>query len=179
MAKVSFNKLNKIKSIPSEKVDYNGIEIEIQQYLSFEDKLALISSVIDQSGNGQEGFFNIVKLDAYYKIEMIKYYTNISFTEKQLEDIPKLMDGIILNDIWVFVEHKIPSLEKEYIWNNILALAKQITEYNHSALGIVESLTRMSDVTFEEEKVNKLIEGVEGIKNSSLVKDILPLINQQ
>jgi hypothetical protein len=31
---------------------------------------------------------------------MLRAYTNISFTEKQLEDIPKLYDAITMNHIW-------------------------------------------------------------------------------
>jgi hypothetical protein len=82
MAKIAFSKLNKIKSLPAITKNYGEIDIEIEQYLPLSEKVDLMTRVIEQSGNGEEGFFNIVKLDAYYIIEMIRGYTNISFTEK-------------------------------------------------------------------------------------------------
>lgn len=145
MAKVSFTKLNKIKSLPIVKINLEDQEILVEQYLPLEDKVDLITSVIEQSGNGEEGFFNIVKLEAYFIIEMIKAYTNISFTEKQLEDTTKLYDAIKLNGIWAAVMNAIPAEEREYIWDNILALAKEITTYNNSVLGVLKAVSNDRD----------------------------------
>jgi hypothetical protein len=72
---------------------------------------------------------------------MIKAYTNIVFTEKQLEDIPKLYDALILNDVWAFVEDKIPAIERQYIWDNILIMAEEITKYNNSILGVLKAIS--------------------------------------
>lgn len=141
MAKVSFNKLNKIKSMEPIITTIGDQTVEVKQYLPLEDKVELITSVIEQSGNGEEGFFNIVKLEAYYIIEMIKAYTNISFTEKQLEDTTKLYDAIRLNDVWAAVADIIPEVERDYVWNNILALAREITTYNNSILGVLKAVS--------------------------------------
>jgi hypothetical protein len=86
-----------------------------------------------------------VKLEAYYIIEMIRAYTNISFTEKQLEDTPKLYDAIHLNDIWTTVADAIPATEREYIWSNIMALAREITTYNNSVLGVLKAISSDRD----------------------------------
>ena len=145
MAKVSFTKLNKVKSIPTIACPFGEVEIEVEQYLPLEKKLDLIIAVIEQSGNSEQGFFNLVQLQTYYTIEMVKAYTNISFTDKQMEDIPKLYDGLMLNDVWAFVEDKIPATEKEYIWNNILEMANRVTEYQNSVLGILKQLTENKD----------------------------------
>lgn len=145
MAKVSFAKLNKIKSLPIVEISIDDQKVLVEQYLPLDEKVNLITSVIEQSGNGEEGFFNIVKLDAYYIIEMIKAYTNISFTEKQLEDTTKLYDAIRLNDVWAAVEDAIPENEREYIWNNILTLAKEITAYNNSVLGVLKAISNDRD----------------------------------
>jgi hypothetical protein len=76
---------------------------------------------------------------------MINAYTNISFTEKQLEDTPKLYDAIRLNDVWAAVADAIPEVERDYIWNNILTLAKEITAYNNSVLGILKAVSNDRD----------------------------------
>ena len=145
MAKLSFTKLNKIKSLDSITISLNENTVEVKQYLPLEEKISLIEAVIAQSGSGEEGFFNIVKLEVYYIIEMISAYTNISFTEKQLEDTPKLYDAIRLNDVWGTVAEAIPEVERDYIWNNILTLAKEITAYNNSVLGILKTVSNDRD----------------------------------
>ena len=86
MAKVAFNKLNIIKSIPNKTITIGENVIEVKQYLGLVDKIDLMTHVAEQAGD-EMGFFNIVKIKTFYIIEMIKAYTNISFTEKQLEDI--------------------------------------------------------------------------------------------
>lgn len=154
MAKIAFSKLAKIKTAPVVNITIGDIVIDVEQYLPLEKKVELMEAVIAQSGNGEEGFFNIVKLDAYYVIEMIKAYTNISFTDKQLEDTTKLYDAIRLNDVWAAVSDAIPDAEREYIWNNILALAREITTYQNSVLGVLKAISNDRDaLNFDVEEI--------------------------
>ena len=145
MAKVSFTKLNKIKSLEPIDIKIGEETISVIQYLPLEKKLAIMQNIIEQAGNNEEGFYNIVKLTVFYTIEMLRVYTNISFTEKQLEDPQKLYDIIVLNNIWETVKDSIPEKERDYIWDNTCALAREITEYNHSALGILNLLSNDYD----------------------------------
>lgn len=178
MAKVTFTKLNKIKSLPPVEIAIGEQKIEVTQYLSLEDKVNLITSVIEQSGNGEEGFFNIVKLDAYYIIEMIRAYTNISFTDKQLEDTTKLYDAIRLNDIWATIADTIPEEEKEYIWDNILTLAREITAYNNSILGVLKAISNNRDnLNFDVEEIMKNLNDPEALKLLKSMVDMTGLTN--
>lgn len=178
MAKISFTKLNKIKAMPAVAITIGEQVIEVEQYLSLEKKIDLITSVIEQSGNGEEGFFNIVKLEAYYIIEMIRAYTNISFTEKQLEDATKLYDAIRLNDVWTAVADAIPGAEREYIWNNILALAREITTYNNSVLGVLKAISNDRDgLNFDVEEIMKNLNDPEALKLLKGMVDMTGLTN--
>ena len=145
MAKVNLTKLNKIKSLDPIDIKIGEETISVVQYLSLEKKLAIMQNIIEQAGNNEEGFYNIVKLTVFYTIEMLRAYTNISFTEKQLEDPQKLYDIIVLNKIWDTVKQSIPEDEVNYIWENTCALAREITNYNHSALGILNLLSNDYD----------------------------------
>ena len=145
MAKISLTKLNKIKSLEPVDIKIGEETISVIQYLPLEKKLALMQSIIEQAGNNEEGFYNIVKLTVFYTIEMLHAYTNISFTEKQLEDPQKLYDIIVLNKIWDTIKQSIPEDEVNYIWENTCALAREITDYNHSALGILNLLSNDYD----------------------------------
>ena len=173
MAKVNFTKLNKIKSLPVKEISIDDQKVLVEQYLPLEEKVNLITSVIEQSGNGEEGFFNIVKLEAYYIIEMLKSYTNISFTEKQLEDTTKLYDAIRLNDVWAAVEDAIPENEREYIWNNTLALAREVTTYNNSVLGVLKAISS------DREALNfDITELVDKIKDPEALATLKGLLGQ-
>lgn len=171
MAKVNFTKLNKIKSLPVVEIFIDDQKILVEQYLPLEEKVNLITSIIEQSGNGEEGFFNIVKLNAYYMIEMIRSYTNINFTEKQLEDTTKLYDAIVLNGIWNAVATAIPASEKEYIWDNVLALAKEITTYNNSVLGILKTLSANKEAL--NLNVDDLLGKLNNVEDLELIKALL------
>ena len=140
MAKLAFSKLNKIKSIPDKIIPIENGDLVVKQYLPLENKIDLIETVLDFSGS-DEGFFNVIKLEAYFRIEMIKAYTNITFTEKQLEDTQKLYDMIAVNGIWEIVESNIPEEEKDYIWDAIIEMADAIVEYNRSIGGMLKSLS--------------------------------------
>ena len=145
MAKVNLTKLNKIKSLEPIDIKIGEETISVVQYLPLEKKLAIMQNIIEQAGNNEEGFYNIVKLTVFYTIEMLRAYTNISFTEKQLEDPQKLYDIIVLNNIWNEVKKVIPQSELTDMWENTCALAREITEYNHSALGILNLLSNDYD----------------------------------
>ena len=108
MAKVSLTKLNKIKSLEPIDIKIGEETISVVQYLPLEKKLAIMQNIIEQAGNNEEGFYNIVKLTVFYTIEMLRAYTNISFTEKQLEEPQKLYDIIVLNNIWNEFKKAIP-----------------------------------------------------------------------
>ena len=172
MAKISLTKLNKIKSLEPIDIKIGEETISVIQYLPLEKKLAIMQNIIEQAGNNEEGFYNIIKLTVFYTIEMLRAYTNISFTEKQLEDPQKLYDIIILNKIWDTIKQSIPEDEVNYIWENTCALAREITDYNHSALGILK--LAKEDYSDLELDVNDLTNTLTQSENNlNLVKGLL------
>lgn len=171
MAKVSFTKLNKIKNIEPAVCIINGEEISVLQYLPIEDKIDLIARVVEQAGEQEEGFYNIIKLEVFYIIEMVKAYTNINFTEKQLENASKLYDILILNNIWEEISKTIPESECQYVWESVLSIAREVTDYNHSVLGILKAMkTDYSDLELDATKIEDTLAND---KSLTLLKDIL------
>ena len=171
MVKVNVTKLNKIKSLDPIDIKIGEETISVIQYLPLEKKLTVMQNIIEQAGNNEEGFYNIVKLSVFYTIEMLRVYTNISFTEKQLEDPQKLYDIIVLNNIWETVKDSIPEKERDYIWDNTCALAREITEYNHSALGILKLMSDdYENLNFD---VQEITEKLSDRTNLDLVRNLL------
>ena len=173
MAKVAFNKLNKVKSIPDSSITIGENTVEVKQYLGMVDKIDLMTRVIELAGD-ETGFYNIVKLDVFYVIEMLKAYTNISFTEKQMEDIGKLYDSIVMNNIWDTIKEAIPEKEREYVWNNTLELAESINKYNSSVLGILKTIK--SDYSETEFNLEKFADIIQDPEQLTFVKDLLEKI---
>lgn len=171
MVKINVTKLNKIKSLDPIDIKIGEETISVVQYLPLEKKLTVMQNIIEQAGNNEEGFYNIVKLSVFYTIEMLRVYTNISFTEKQLEDPQKLYDIIVLNNIWETVKDSIPEKERDYIWDNTCALAREITEYNHSALGILKLMSDdYENLNFD---VQEMTEKLSDRTNLDLVRNLL------
>lgn len=170
MAKVAFNKLNTIKSIPDIEFDYKGSKFTIKQYLPLEQKLDMIETIISLSGNGEEGFFNIIKLQTFYTIEMLKAYANITFTDKQMEDPAKVYDGIILNNLWTDLSEQIPERERVYIWDNVLELANQVTKYNNSILGVLKTISMNKEAL--EFDVNDLMSQISDPNKLATIKEL-------
>ena len=77
----------------------NEQEIEIKQYLPVNEKLRLIGDVIGQAAD-ENNFSNPIKLEVFTKLEIVFAYTNLSFTEKQKEDLVKLYDILESNNIF-------------------------------------------------------------------------------
>ena len=78
MAKVSFTKLGLSKNQDVKVVEFNGQDIEVKQYLPVNDKLMLISDVINMS-MGENNFANPVQVSVFTTIgifNLSNYYSN-------------------------------------------------------------------------------------------------------
>ena len=173
MAKLAFSKLQKIKTI-SEITDttlFEGCELKVRQYLPLEEKLQLLTNVLELSG-ADEGYFNLVQLEVFFRIEAIKVYTNISFTDKQLENPAKLYDSICMNQIWERICAYIPEEEINYVWGAILDMAREITAYNRSFAGMMKTVS--TDYSNIETGIEELQKRVTSPEIMNMVKNILP-----
>ena len=150
-------------------------KVLVEQYLPLEEKVNLITSVIEQSGNGEEGFFNIVKLETYYIIEMLRAYTNISFTDKQKEDPSKLYDILYSSNVLSTVLEVIPQEEYMSITNGVKDTIEAVYKYQNSVLGILDTIK--TDYSNLDLDITKLSSKLTGDENLDMVKNILTKLN--
>lgn len=141
MAKVPFTKLQLKKKSETKEFTYNEQIITVQQYLPIADKLALIGRVINAASD-EYNFANPVKLDLFLSLEIVFTYTNLSFTDKQKEDLGKLYDLLEENNIFDKVIELIPEEEYTALWEGVIEIADGIYSYQTSALGILDSIDR-------------------------------------
>ena len=170
MAKIGFTKLSLKRKNEVKTITINNNQIEIKQYLPVNEKLDLIARVIN-GAHDQNNFPNPIKIEVIGTLEMIMAYTNISFTEKQKEEIPKLYDLLEENGVIKDIISQIPEDEYNFIIDGINKTVDAVYTYNNSVLGILESISQdYSNLDFDIQKLQNDIANPENLK---LVKEVL------
>lgn len=170
MAKISFTKLSLKRKNEVKTITINNNQIEIKQYLPVNEKLDLIARVIN-GAHDQNNFPNPIKIEVIGTLEMIMAYTNISFTEKQKEDIPKLYDLLEENGVIKDIISQIPEDEYNFIIDGINKTVDAVYTYNNSILGILEAVSKdYSNLDFDATQIQKKMADPENLK---LVRDVL------
>ena len=171
MAKVAFTKLGLKRKDEVKTVNINNNAIEVKQYLPINDKLDLISRVLNASHDQSTNFANPIQLEVIGTIEIIIAYTNLSFTEKQKEDYATLYDLFEENGIIDLIIAEIPEREYNYIIDGINETADAVYKYQNSVLGILESATKdYSNLEFDASQIQSMLADP---SNISLVREVL------
>ena len=170
MAKVTFSKLGLSKNTEVKEIEWNGQTIEIKQYLPIEEKINLVGKVLNESVD-DNGYYNPIRLNIYTNMEIIMAYTNISFTEKQKDDILKLYDLFYGCELVDKIFETIPEDEVSDITDWTYEAIDNIYGYRNSAAGIMEAIGRdYSDLELDADKIKGDIANPE---NLTLLKDVL------
>ena len=170
MAKVTFSKLGLSKNTEVKEVEWNDQKIEVKQYLPIEEKINLVGKVLNESVD-DNGYYNPIRLNIYTNMEIIMAYTNISFTEKQKEDILKLYDLFYGCELVDKIFKTIPEDEISDITDWTYEAIDNVYDYRNSAAGIMEAISRdYSDLELDADKIKGDIANPE---NLTLLKDVL------
>lgn len=170
MANVTFSKLGLKKKEEVKKIIFNEQEIEVKQYLPIQDKLNVMFNAISKTED-ENRFFNPVKLECYCTLEIIYAYTNIKFTDKQLEDEAKLFDLMEENDLINLIFSAIPEDETDFIMDSCERAAEAIYTYSNSAFGILEHIKNNADNL--QIDVEKMIETITNPEALTFVKNLI------
>lgn len=172
MAKIAYSKLalNKKSNKEPKIIEFNEQQIEVIQYLPIEEKLDLISDIITWSIDSNS-YINYCRVEMFYLVKIIQAYTNITFTDKQSDDIFKLYDQFIGSGFAAIVLKNIPEEEIDFIYNNVINVIKGIYEHKNSILGILESVSAdYSDLSLDASEIQSKIADP---NNMELLKNIL------
>ena len=173
MAKISYTKLgiNKEELNKVQTVEYNGQTIEVKQYLPVIEKSELITRVLNNSVDENNGYYNLLKMDMYLALEIVYAYSNISFTEKQKEDSMKLYDMLNASRVLNLIIGLVPEGEFYYLNKTVHEMANNIVAYRNSAMGIMERITTdYSNLDLDASAIQKELADP---NNMTLLKDIL------
>ena len=173
MAKISYTKLgiNKEELNKVQTVEYNGQTIEVKQYLPVIEKSELITRVLNNSVDENNGYYNLLKMDMYLALEIVYAYSNISFTEKQKEDSAKLYDMLNASRVLNLIIGLVPEGEFYYLNKTVHEMANNIVAYRNSAMGIMERIT--TDYSNLDLNASAIQKELADPNNMTLLKDIL------
>ena len=171
MAKVSFSKLGLKKKTDVKTVKLtDDVEVEVIQYLPVNDKLKLIAAVLNGSAD-ENHFANPVKIEIIGNLEIIKAYSNLSFTEKQLEDPAKLYDLLEQHGVLEAILAAIPTQEYEFLLSGIDSTIKAFYDYQNSIYGILDTVGQdYSNLDLDASRIQQAIADPE---NLELLKGVL------
>ena len=170
MAKIGFTKLGLKPNNEIQTIEFNEQAIEVKQYLPVEEKLELITNVLELS-HDSNNFSNPVKVSVYTTLEIIEKYTNVNFTEKQKENPTKLYDLLIGNGFAAAVIKAIPESEYDEILTGIKRTIKSVYKYQNSILGILNTISQdYSNLNLDATEIQKKLADP---NNMELLKGIM------
>lgn len=157
MAKISFSKLGLTKNTKVGKFEWNGQEVEVKAYLPIQEKLELISSVINQCQD-ENNFINDAKMAMYLDLETAYHYTNINFTEKLKSDPAKLYDLLAGSGFLQDMYAVLPQTEARSLAIWLDKNANHIYDYRNSVYAILDALkTDYNNLDFDAEALRQKI----------------------
>ena len=170
MAKVSLTKLGLKVNQDIKNIEFNEQIIEVKQYLPINEKLELISSVINSAAD-ENNFSNPIKENLFLTLEILYHYTNINFTDKQKEDPVKLYDLVVSSGLVNKVTDLIPEEELDEVINGVAQSVKAIYTYRNSVLGILESISKdYSNLDLDATEIQQKLADPD---NMALLKQVL------
>jgi hypothetical protein len=181
MAKVPFSKLQAKVNANVTKLSYNnasGEEVlyEVKSYLPFEEKLELVSRIINKSMD-DSGFYNPMRVNFNMVLEVVYTYTNLSFTEKMKEDAFKLYDILISTGIFTDIINAIDEKDWTEIQTSVWNTIKNIYDYQNSALGILNAIKM--DYNLASLDLSAIQDKISDPDNLALLKEIAPLLESE
>lgn len=166
-----FNDLKKEIPLKIRSIKINDKEIEVKQYLSINDKLNLITNVLQQIAQNEYPFANPVQMDVYTTLEIIYAYSNIEFTEEEKADPAGLYDELEKQEIANMIISAIPITEYKFITEGIEETIKSYYIYRNSAKGIIEDI--VTDYSNLDLNATNIQEKLKDPENLNLLKDVM------
>lgn len=177
MAKVSFAKLglkvnNDVKTFEWLSGDEVTI-VEVKQYLPIEEKLAVISNIINNSID-ENDFYNPVRLEIFTTLEILYAYTNFNITPKMKEDPFKLYDVVLSSGLYDKILEVMPTEEFDRIDVSAHATIRNIYNYKNSAAGILHLIS--ADYSNLDLDLTTLNEKITDPNSLAVLKEIAPML---
>lgn len=170
MSKISFTKLGLTKNAEVASFDWKGQTVEVKQYLPIQEKMDLITAVLNQCQD-ENNFINEAKMALFMNLEVVYRYTNINFTEKQKGDPAKLYDLLAGSGLFDDIFAVLPQREYKSIVMWLGKTAEHIYTYRNSIYGILDAVA--ADYSNLNLDTSTIVEKLRDPKALETVREIL------
>lgn len=136
MAKLAYSKLKLKEKEEVKTISFNDNEIEILQYLPVADKYSLVNITLQESKEGI--IYHSVKKDMFFHLNLVFMYTNLSFTDKQKEDLEGLYDALTSSGLMTEIIKNIPEDEYNTLYSYFNEQEENLLKYDNTLLGTLK-----------------------------------------
>ena len=133
MAKVAFSTLKLKQNKDVKTFKFADKDIEVLQYLPASDKYDLIMGTLQECS--VDNVFNEFLKEIYFNLNLVFMYTNLTFTDKQKEDMTELYDILDSNGFFNMVIENIPKEEYEFLVLCMEEVQTAMESYEQSIAG--------------------------------------------
>ena len=162
--KPTFTKLKLSSDIAPKELEWGEQKIEIKQYISIQDKLTLIGDVLNSAAD-ENRFYNIGKINMFFALKVLDYYTNLSITDKQKENPIKVYDDIIASGFYGAIFKLIPEDEIGFVYNTMIDTIEQVYKYQNSAYGIMDAINQdYNNLNLDATKISEKLSNKENVE---------------
>ena len=170
--KLNFTDFNLNVNTETVPVEWNDHTIEIKKYLPIQEKLDLITRIVNYSLD-DNNFANPMRKKIFFTLEMIYAYTNIEFTDEEKDAFLDTYDKVISSGLWDTVIRGLDSEEDErydendywQIRNTVNAVINEIYQYKNSALGILQAISEdYKNLDLDASKIEEKISNKENLE---------------
>jgi hypothetical protein len=148
---------------------FNGIEIEISNYLPINDRYDLIMSTLQKSE--EDLYYNEIKLDLYFHLYLIIFYTNIVFSQEELANELTLYDEIVGSGLLDAFLDNFDADEYSCLKKTLKSIADELCSARRSAGGMLENTIK--NLPIQAAKAKEFIGEIDPNK----IKEIFDLVN--
>lgn len=164
MAKPTFNKLKLKPIINQNQLKWEDQIITINDYLPIEKKLNLVADVINNAKD-ENNFRDEGKIDVYYNLSILYYYTDLTFTDKQKQDPGKMYDSVITTGFMDKILEQIPDKELEFLRNILDVSIDDYYGQRNSIKGLLESAAAdYSNINLDATAIQKKLADPDNLK---------------
>ena len=119
-------------------LDYKGIKIRVYEYITAQDMLDLINSVLQKSR--EDGYFSPFKVDVYTHLNIIYLATDIVFNDEDRADELALYDQLESSGLMQAVINLIPKERYQAILSFVEETIERIQEYNKTTAAVLNAI---------------------------------------
>jgi len=159
----------KLMDVPLIKtIDFNGLEIEIKQYLPLQQKINLVGTIVESTINRDNGLHIIDNnaLELAFRVLLVKEYTNLTLPKDYME----AYDMLVSSGLYYKIYENIPEYERRDLRmalnNHIESMRDEYEQKNTIQYIIKDGLNKLIEKIPDEEGMKEFIKNASNELNN-------------